>query len=83
MMEEAIEHGGDGRAVAREFAPVLHRGSGAQIFKSTIFRATFSAVSRNWVLFVTSNNAIPTLTLTRQLDCVQVCDRYFGPVDQR
>jgi hypothetical protein len=25
MMEEAIEHGGDGGAVSQQFAPVLHR----------------------------------------------------------
>jgi hypothetical protein len=25
MMEEAIEHGGDGRAVSQEFAPVFYR----------------------------------------------------------
>ena len=25
VMEEAIEHGGDGSAVAKKFAPVVHR----------------------------------------------------------
>ena len=30
MMEEAIEHGGDGRAVSQEFSPVLHRSVGSQ-----------------------------------------------------
>ncbi len=28
MMEEAVEHSGDGRAVAEQFSPVLHRAVG-------------------------------------------------------
>jgi len=30
MMEEAIEHGGDGRAVSQQFAPVLDRSVGSE-----------------------------------------------------
>ena len=30
MMEEAIEHSGDGRTVSQQFAPVLHRSVGGE-----------------------------------------------------
>ena len=30
MMEKAIEHGGDGRTVSQQFAPVFHRSVGSE-----------------------------------------------------
>ena len=30
MVEQAVEHGGDGGAVAEQFSPVFHRAVGSQ-----------------------------------------------------
>jgi hypothetical protein len=41
MMEEAIEHGGDGRAVAQELAPVLHRSVRRQYCAGTFIASHY------------------------------------------